>query len=732
MSEHFCVGDWHVDPVLHRVRRGGETADLEPKVMHVLRLLAEHSGAVVPRDRFFEEVWSDTVVTDHVLTRAVSELRQVFGDSFRDPRYIETIPKTGYRLVAPVTRPSSAPPDGERPTSGDALPAAPVVAAWTARPRRAADANAAASTVVHAQGVGLAFVGGVIAFAVFVAVSTLAWHRLVGGETPPVPPVVVPMTSAPGLDTAPRLSPDGAMLAFLHTGADGRADLYVRETDGDARRRLTTGPHHTSAPVWADDGRTLLVRRWDASTCRIVAVSVLDGTARRVAACGRHQRGLDGTPDGRTLVVSDRTSGEAPRQIVRVDVETGATQALTRPPDAATVDFMPRLSPDGREVAFLRGQFTGSRPRVDLFVVPLDAAPNTRPARLTTDRAHIAGFAWTPSGRGVVVSSNRGGNYRLWRVDRADGNPTWLAHVPTVDPGSPTVVDDRIAFVEWDYDVNVWTYSLSDDSVAVGTPRLTSTRWDYAPRLSPDGRHVAFGSSRSGAHAVWIAPVDGGNPRRVALDADHFVDGVAWTPDGRRLVASVHGPDRAALVRIDADDGHVEPLDVGPGEALAPSLSRDGAHVYFASARGGSWEVWRIPLDGADRPRRVTTGGGLVARETPDGRALLFTKRDAPGLWRQPLDGSASVRILDAPDAGDAAAWDVTPTGLFVLRRTGDGVVLTRHAPATGAHRATHRLGDVPLSHIPGLAVSDDGRTVWLSRVDHRESDVVMVRTDLE
>jgi TolB-like protein/DNA-binding winged helix-turn-helix (wHTH) protein/Flp pilus assembly protein TadD len=96
------VRDWTVLPELNSLQRDGRTVHLEPKVMQVLVTLSEQAGEVVSKEQIFKRVWPDTFVSDEVLTRAVSELRKAFEDNPQEPKYIQTIPKGGYRLVAPV------------------------------------------------------------------------------------------------------------------------------------------------------------------------------------------------------------------------------------------------------------------------------------------------------------------------------------------------------------------------------------------------------------------------------------------------------------------------------------------------------------------------------------------------------------------------------------------------------------------------------------------------------
>ena len=103
MHNGFRIGEaYHVEPSLNRVTGPGGIHRLEPKVMMVLVCLAERAGQMVPKDRLLHSAWPDTAVGDDVLTRAVSELRRLFEDDPKQPRVIETIPKSGYRLIAPV------------------------------------------------------------------------------------------------------------------------------------------------------------------------------------------------------------------------------------------------------------------------------------------------------------------------------------------------------------------------------------------------------------------------------------------------------------------------------------------------------------------------------------------------------------------------------------------------------------------------------------------------------
>jgi TolB-like protein/DNA-binding winged helix-turn-helix (wHTH) protein/Tfp pilus assembly protein PilF len=105
----FRLGPWLVEPSLNAISRNGSSVHLEPKVMEVLVCLAGHPGEAVPKEQLLKTVWPDTFVSDDVLIRSISELRRIFEDDAREPRIIQTIPKRGYRLVAPIELVSGLP-----------------------------------------------------------------------------------------------------------------------------------------------------------------------------------------------------------------------------------------------------------------------------------------------------------------------------------------------------------------------------------------------------------------------------------------------------------------------------------------------------------------------------------------------------------------------------------------------------------------------------------------------
>jgi TolB-like protein/DNA-binding winged helix-turn-helix (wHTH) protein len=110
------IGEWTLTPELNRLECGKESVRVEPKIVQVLLTLAGQPGVVFTKEELLRKVWPDTFVSEEVLTRSVSELRKIFKDNPKNPTYIETIPKGGYRLVAPVVSEQAGEP-GKLPSS---------------------------------------------------------------------------------------------------------------------------------------------------------------------------------------------------------------------------------------------------------------------------------------------------------------------------------------------------------------------------------------------------------------------------------------------------------------------------------------------------------------------------------------------------------------------------------------------------------------------------------------
>src|SRR5690606_11264572 len=377
-----------IQPKLNRIQYGGETIQVEPRVMDVLMVLVARAGEPVTREELFDAVWTDTIVTDDTLTRCIGELRKIFGDDARNPRVIETIPRVGYRLIRQPTMRDDAGSPKEVTAPSPPRPSARTPSIFTAKPL---------------------WVGAVA------LIGLIAWQFLRpegdGNEPPsPMPPgaaplAPAPLTSYPGRESMVAFSPDGERFAFVWT--QEQPDLFVRAVDSPEPLRLTDDPARERSPVWSPDGASIAFVRTSGGDCGVFIMPALGGPEREVTSCTGYSE-IDWSPDGRLLALTTRFDDLYAIRLV--DVETGASTPLEYDKAGSKGDFTPRFSPDGRSIAFLRTLGEGQS---DLFTVPTDGGAVRR---LTHDEAALAGHDWMPDGRSLVVASNRSGPFALWRV----------------------------------------------------------------------------------------------------------------------------------------------------------------------------------------------------------------------------------------------------------------------------------------------------------------------------
>jgi Tol biopolymer transport system component/DNA-binding winged helix-turn-helix (wHTH) protein len=685
LPTRILIGPWLADPAANELVRDGDAVRVEPKMMEVLVVLAEHPGETVLRDDLLERVWPGVVVTDDALSGTISKLRRVLGDDARNPSFIETIPRTGYRLVAPVA-PAEAPP----PARPSASPAAP-----PQRTRRA--------TLV-AAGVGAAAL----------LLALLLWARR--GPLPEPPLVARPVTHSAGVERYPALDASGERLAFSARARDSTFyHLFVQSLTAETPTRLTDARADDLQPVWSPDGQTLAFLRCRALRCEVYTVPVLGGAPRRAAETSVSPYGLAWAPDGAAIVV-DRDTTTAPYRLVRLDLATGERRPLTDPQDGALGDLAPALGPDGT-VAFVRHSASGTE---DLYLLPPDS---TEPVRLTEEEGRIRGFAWEPNGHSLLVAMRRDGPAALWRVP-TDGGPLERAALPALrDPGGLAVRADRLVVETWTVEVNLWEATGNDEGSFTTRPLVMSSAADRSPALSPDGDRLAFISDRSGTPELWVARRDGSAPLRLTDFGGAGLEAPAWL--GERIAFEVQRDGMASIYTVGADGGTPQPLTDSAGYDVVPRPSRDGRWLYFGSDRSGDWQAWRVPTEGG-APEQVTSDGGFAAMESPDGRTLYFTRYFEPGLWAMPTEGGPTQLVTDRIGALDWGNWAVTDAGLFWVDREDDGARVLRMNLDTNTVAEAIDAGDVPVREV-GLTATADGHSLVLAHTERVESDLVLL-----
>jgi Tol biopolymer transport system component len=561
-----------------------------------------------------------------------------------------------------------------------------------------------------------------LAFATLLAIGgAIGYRRLRHGQNPPAPPMrIVPIASYPGMQFFnARFSPDGNRIAFVWDGdKEYNDDIYVKIIGKDKPLRLTTDPAADNMPTWSPDGRYIAFHRNDKGKDGIYVIPAVGGAERKLLTPKEIGFGMEWSPDGKYLVYGDRRTDQETETLFLVAVDNPEDKRPLTTFVGQIYDYDPHFSPDGQTVAFVR--FLDVR---DIFLV---RTAGGEPKRLTFDDTFIYGLNWTPDGAYIIFSSDRqGGRGRLWKVSASGGQPQPLpvgqgaVYEPTLSRHGR-----RLAYTQYEWNANIWRYEVprTTGQSAPPTKLIASTGMNSEPQFSPDGKRVAFVSSRSGSLEIWVCDSDGSNPRQLTSLGPIGARWPRWSPDGQEIAFQApltnEGTD---IYVVSTEGGQPRRLETGRSKVAGPSWSRDGKWIYFGSNKSGSWQVWKVPAHGGHAVQ-VTKNGGAGGLESPDGKTLYYAKGlSVRGLWKVPVQGGEETQVLHQPWAGLFEGWGLAREGIYFYNDDTNAIKFFSFA----THKITQMVK--PGKRGGDVALSPDGRWILFAQVDQDTSHIMLV-----
>lgn len=648
MEGSFRLGDWLIQPDAGRVSRNGRTVRVRAKVMDLLVFLARHPGEVVSKDALLDGVWGTDALSESALTRSMTELRHALDDDAEQPTIIETIPKRGYRVIAPV----------------EAVGPVPVPPHSTATPE-VGGLKASVATVtmpaVSSRRLVRVLAGLVLGIATVVTIATLVVRK------PPVPKVVRYLLPPPPGNTfgalpkepQPAVSPDGRQIATVAMAQDATRRIWVHSLDSLAPRVLADTASG-NFPFWSPDSRWIGFF----AQGKLKKIRASGGPAEVICDAAE---GLGGTwnADGTVIFAPSRTSG-----LYKVPASGGHPVPLTAL-DASrdeTSHRLPQFLPDGRHYLYLvrssrpenRGVFVGSLNSSDrrrltdtdsnaAFVPPgylLYVREATLMAqRFDPDSMELTGEA-VPVGEGLspasglrfapfsassgVLTYRPGGmvKTRLVWADRKGqllgevGAPAAYLAIALSPDGSRLAAD---IFDPASASIDTWLLDLARNVAS----RFGASLSRY-PVWRPDGSQLLFASNRAGPWSLYRQALNdpaqhGATPRALLQPgSDKIPQG--WTPDGGSLIYLDLSHETGSDVWQFPWTGAGKPtvlLQTGFNETQV-QISPDGRWMAYTSDESGRLEVYVRRFPPSAEKWQISVDGGCQPRWRADGRELFF------------------------------------------------------------------------------------------------------------
>jgi Tol biopolymer transport system component len=677
-------GPFQADLRTQELTKHGVKLRLPGQSFQILAMLVQNPGELVTREHLQQALWpADTHVDfERGVNAAVNRLREVLGDSADDPHLIETLPRRGYRFIGTLRENSDTHSiEKRRITFG----------AW-------------------------------ILLSTTCAIALIFFYRKLTPHSENSAITAVPFTDYPGDEFCPAISPDGSRIAFAWADPAKESkgvDLYVKGIHSENLVRLTQHPSDIVWPAWSPDGTQIAFIRISGDDRGIYVVPALGGSERKLRAI-KGWWNISWSADGKWIAYMD-VPGQADRpRLYLLSVDTVETRQIPHD-EKCLEEWQPAFAHSGDLLAYACLLKTNDN-EVGIYTVRLSGGSPKLITRLTTGWDITFGMAWTPDDRKLIVARPHvGDDFELNEFTLANGT---LRTLPLGHGTlSPTIsaTGDRLAYAHFSSHVDIWRRNLLHLEIPA-TRFIASTYEQSGPQYSPDGKHVAFSSNRSGSTEIWISDSDGTNLVQMSDRKSSQAGSAHWSPDSQKLVFDSRQSGHTEVYIVDISERLPRKLVTNLAEMSTPSWSRDGKWIYFQST--SDQRIFRCPFGGGEAEALTVESGSYAFASFDGDNIYFFTPGFGGKLHMVPLNNIGVVSELKGmPAVNDQSHFTIVPDGVYFV---------PRNAPKSISYfdfstQQARKIFDTAEEHNNGLSVSPDGQWILYTQIGQRNADIMLV-----
>jgi len=630
----YEFGEYTVNAKERNLWRGDELIPLPPKVFATLLALVSAEGRTVTKDELLASIWSDSFVEESNLSQNIYTLRLIFG---KENKFIETIPRKGYKFAIPVTRRSTSKEDLENGV--EIVPP----------PRE----QQPLSNTFSRRSKFFAFSALVVVILLLMGLFVFNEFGKDGTTTETTETLELKSITDSGTASSPTISPDGKFIAYIDRKDKARP---IHLMDVQAGRTITVPFDGKVAPgmlAFSPDGRDIYFRQrglWR-NARNIYRISYFGGEPELVAEDVWGQFSI--SPDGNRLAFFREDTATNVDQLIvknlRTSVETKALELA--PPEQFFLLVAAAWSPDGKQLAYVLRNSQGLRS--DINILTLDDGTIQK---ISTDLQKIFQIVWRPDGASILTLAKEPEKGRqIWNVEYPAGKTSRVTNdlnsylEISLSKDGKTFVSELQSLTS-----NVWVYPINEP--AAGKALTTGSYGQFAlgdlnftalDRIIYDGRNEV-------ERDLWSVNIGDGKQTRLTSDNGSRNGQVTATSDGQYLYISSNRDDTESIWRI-AQDG-TDPVQITKANGEVhwyPAMSFDDRYLYYLARKKGSSEIRRILLANNTTETIYTIRDFSPLhffRISPDGKYLAFvykSNNDEQPEQNESKDMTVKIGLLD-------------------------------------------------------------------------------------